>query len=122
AIHFIYAALWRIWPHDAVVPAADAIAAGVVAWLLVILGRRTSGDPAGFVSAAIFLLLANPAIQRLSGVRVRAQCETFIAVAVTAAFVLAMGRGGLALGTGPSTSRGGPWRPLLAGAALGCAF
>lgn len=92
AIHFIYAALWRIWPDESVVAAADLVAAAFVATLLVILGRRTVGTGEGAAAAAIFLLLGNPAIQRLSGVRVRAQCETFIAVAVTAALVLAASR------------------------------
>jgi hypothetical protein len=89
AIHFIYAALWRVWPHESIVAAADLIAAGFVAALLVVLGRRTFAAGAGAAAAAVFLLLGNPAIQRLSGVRVRAQCETFIAGAVAAALVLA---------------------------------
>ena len=63
----------------------DLVAAGVVAWLLVLLGRRTFGTGAGIAAACLFLLLGNPALQRLGGVRVRAQCETFIAVAVAAA-------------------------------------
>lgn len=77
-----------MWPHESVVAAADLVAAGSVAWLLVVLGRRTFGETAGVAAAGLFLLLGNPAIQRLSGVRVRGQCETFIAVAVTAAMVL----------------------------------
>jgi hypothetical protein len=89
AIHFIYAALWQIWPHESVVAAADLVAAVFVAALLVVLGRRTLGAEVGAVAASLFLLLGNPAIQRLSGVRVRAQCETFIAVTVTAGLVLA---------------------------------
>jgi hypothetical protein len=92
AIHFIYAALWRVWPHESVVAAADLVAAGFAAALLIVLGRRTFGADSGAAAAAIFLLLGNPAIQRLSGVRVRAQCETFIAVAIAAAHVLAAGR------------------------------
>jgi type IV secretory pathway protease TraF len=92
AIHFIYAALWRVWPHESVVAAADLAAAACVAWLLVVLGRRTFGTTAGFAAASLFLLFGNPAIQRLSGVRVRGQCETFIAVAVAAAMVLAARR------------------------------
>ena len=72
--------------------AADLAAAALTAWLLVLLGRRTFGGDIGFAAAALFLLLGNPAIQRLGGVRVRAQCETFIALAVTAALVLAAHR------------------------------
>lgn len=93
AVHFIYSALWRAWPHESVVAAADLIAAGAVAWLLIVLGRRTFGSQVGVAAACVFLLLGNPALQRLGGVRVRAQCETFIALAVTAALVLAAGRG-----------------------------
>ena len=92
AIHFIYAGLWQVWPHDEVVAAADLMAAGVVAWLLVMLGHRTFGSSAGFLAAGLFLVLGNPAIQRLSGVRVRAQCETFVALAVTAAMVILAGK------------------------------
>jgi hypothetical protein len=109
AIHFIYAGLWRLWPHDEVVAAADLMAAGVVAWLLVVLGRRTFGSRAGFLAAGLFLVLGNPAIQRLSGVRVRSQCETFVAVAVTAAMVIMAGR----------TRR--PAHVMLAGVFLGLA-
>jgi hypothetical protein len=92
AVHFIYASLWRVWPDGAIVAAADLAAAGFIAALLVVLGRRTFGAAPGVAAAAVFLLLGNPAIQRLSGVRVRAQCETFIALAVTAAIVLAIRR------------------------------
>ena len=42
-------------------------------------GRAVGGD-------CLFLLLSNPAFARLGGVSVRAQCETFIAAAVTGAF------------------------------------
>lgn len=110
AIHFLYAAMWRVWPHESVIAASDLVAAGLTAWLLVLLGQRTFGTAIGYASASLFLLLGNPALQRLSGVRVRAQCETFIAVAVTAAFVLALD---------PRRRR---WPLLLAGAALGLAF
>jgi hypothetical protein len=110
AIHFIYAALWRVWPHDEVVAAADLVAAGTVAWLLVVLGTRTFGSSTGFLSAGVFLALGNPAIQRLGGVRVRAQCETFVAVAVTAALVILASR----------TRR--PAHVVLAGVFLGLAF
>jgi hypothetical protein len=88
AIHFIYAAMWRIWPSDSVVAAADLCAAALIAWLLVVLGSRLFGRETGLAAAALFVLLGNPAIQRLSGVRVRSQCETFIALAMAVALVL----------------------------------
>ena len=88
----------------------DLAVAGLVAWLLVILGKRTVGRGTGIIAAALFLLLGNPAIQRLSGVRVRAQCETFIALAVVAALVLLSGRG---------RTR---WHGLAAGCCFGLAF
>src|SRR5262249_55096243 len=64
AIHFLYSALWRIWPHESAVTAADIAAAALTAWLLVVLGRRTFGEAAGFSAAGLFLLLGNPGIQR----------------------------------------------------------
>lgn len=89
-IHVVYALLWALWPNEAVVAAADMAAAGVIAWLLVVLGRRRFTEATGMVGALVFLALGNPALtQRLGGVFVRAQCETFIALAVTAALVLA---------------------------------
>ncbi len=89
-IFFVYATMWRAGDGEAVVAAADLVAAGVVAWLLVLLGRRTFGATAGYLSAAVFLLLGDPALERLSGVRIRSQCETFIGLAVTAAILLAI--------------------------------
>ena len=83
----VYAVLWRAWPHQSVVPAADLAATILTAWLLVILGRRLCGPAAGFGGAAIFLLLGDPSIQRLGGLTIRAQCETFMALAITAALV-----------------------------------
>ncbi len=87
------------------------MAAGVVAWLLVMLGHRTFGSSAGFLAAGLFLVLGNPAIQRLSGVRVRAQCETFVALAVTAAMVILAGK-----------DAGRRVHLVLAGVLLGLAF
>lgn len=87
-IHFIYALLWWIWPDERVVATADLVAATGVCWLLVVLGRRVASNTAGWIAACIFALLANPSMHRLSGVFVRAQCETFIALAITGALVL----------------------------------
>lgn len=90
AIHFVYAALLAAWHHDSVVAAADLLAAGAVALMLMSIGRRLFGMPgAGATAAVMFLLLGDPTFNRLSGVRVRSQCETFIALAVTAAVLLA---------------------------------
>jgi hypothetical protein len=91
AIHFMYALMYSVWPDDAVVAAADLLAAAAIAWLLVPLGTALGGTAgAGFASAAVFLALGDPTFSRLAGVRLRAQCETFIAVAVTAAILLAI--------------------------------
>ncbi len=89
-VHLAYAALVAIWPHESVVAGADLAIAALTALLLVGLGRRLSGSTAtGVAAAAIFLLLGNPALGRLSGVRVRAQCEVFIALAVALALAAA---------------------------------
>jgi hypothetical protein len=87
-IHVIYAALWAIWPDERVVALADLLAAIGVCLLLLRLGSRLATPISGWWAACAFALLANPSIQRLSGVFVRSQCETFIALAVTAALVL----------------------------------
>src|SRR5688572_1635512 len=58
-IAFLYAALWRIWPHESVVPIADLAAAGCVAWMLIVLGRRR-GDHVGYFAAGLFLVLGDP--------------------------------------------------------------
>src|SRR3954468_18648341 len=89
-IHYVYAALRAAWPGDASVAAADLAAAAAIAWLLWALGWRLGGPSAALVAPAAFLLLADPAFTRYSGVRVRSQCETFIALAVTAAMLLAV--------------------------------
>ena len=89
-IHLAYAALIALWPHESVVAGADLLVAGLAALALVALGRRLSAEPgAGPLAAALFLFLGNPALGRLGGVRVRAQCEVFIALAVAAAMLAA---------------------------------
>ena len=71
ALAFVYAGLWRLHRTQAVVPAADLVAAAGVAWALVVLGRRRYSSNIGFGAAAIFLLLGDPYLQRLSGIYVR---------------------------------------------------
>jgi hypothetical protein len=89
-IHVIYGALWSIWPHESVVPIADMAVAGLVAVLLVVIGRKRFSEGIGLGAAAVFLFFSNPyMVQRLGGAFVRAQCETFIMLAVTGAIALA---------------------------------
>src|SRR3954463_12494299 len=87
AIHVTYAIMRAALPRDAAVPAADLIAAALIAVLLWKLGHTLAGGFVGPWASIVFLFLSNPAFARLGGVSVRAQCETFIAAAVTAAFV-----------------------------------
>ena len=90
-VHFLYAALWAVWPHESVIAAADLAAAIGVAALLVVLGRRLTTHPAaGEGAALVFLAFGNPAWTRLGGVRVRGQSEVFIALFATAALLLAV--------------------------------
>jgi len=89
AIFYVYAALWWLWPHPSVIALADLVVAGLVAWLLFVLGRRFGDTTAGWLAACAFLLFAHPSLTRLSGVYVRGQCETFIALFVTIALLLA---------------------------------
>jgi hypothetical protein len=89
AIHVSYAAMLALWPHTSVVAAADLLIAILTAWLLGLTARRMSGqDAIGLFTAALYLLLANPAYTRLGGVRIRAQCETFIGLLVAAALAI----------------------------------
>src|SRR5258707_3689862 len=82
-VHYVYAALRSVSSKDVVVPAADLLCAALVAALLWIAGTKLGGPVAGSVSAVIFLLLSDPSFARYGGFRVRAQAETFIALAVT---------------------------------------
>jgi hypothetical protein len=106
----LYAVLWRVWPHESVVPAADFLAAAGIAALLVLLGRRRFTEQTGFGAAALFLVLGDPSLQRNSGVYVRGQCEPFIALAVVAALVLL------------AAQARRPWHSVLAGVCLAAAF
>jgi len=110
AVHYTYAVLRAAWPAEGVAAAADLLAAILVATLLTLLGTTLASPTVGRVSAILFLFLSDPGFQRLAGVSVRAQCETFIAAAITAAFVLLL--------------RGAPsaLKTAGAGALLGLAF
>jgi hypothetical protein len=112
AIHVTYAAMRALWPHDSVVAAADLLMAAVVAVLLWQLGGLLASPAVGASAALLFLLLSNPSFARLGGVSVRAQCETFIAAAITGAFVLLAG----------SRTRAGTLRVAAAGLLFGIAF
>ncbi|MEO7270896.1 MAG: hypothetical protein ABI211_02710, partial [Vicinamibacterales bacterium] len=94
AIHYTYAAMRALWPGDGAVGAADLLAAAAVAWLLYRLGTVTGSSAAGATSAVLFLLLANPSLTRLGGIRLRAQCETFIAVLAAAGLLWLLDRAG----------------------------
>jgi len=92
-IHVVYALLWSIWPHESVVGIADFVVAGLIAGLLIVIGRRRFTTDIGAAAAGAFLLFGNPALtQRLGGVFVRAQSETFVALAITGAVALLAAR------------------------------
>jgi len=114
-VHYVYAALRAISSSDWIVPAADLAAAAGVAALLWVIGARLCGSLAGALSAVLFLLLSDPSLARYGGVRVRAQAETFIALAVA---------GALALAEGARIARGarGARAALGAGVLIGAAF
>ena len=79
-IFFVYAAAWAVYPDERVIGLLDLAAAVATAALLVLLGRRMFGGYVGEAAAVLFLLLADPGIQRSGGMYLRAQCETFIAL------------------------------------------
>ena len=91
-IAYVYALGWRIWPHQSVVAVADLAAAGAVALFLVVIGRRRFTENVGFGAAALFLLFGDPYLQRASGIFVRGQCETFIALAAAGSLALLSSR------------------------------
>ena len=110
-VHYVYAALRAISHRDVVVPAADLAAAAVVAALLWAIGTRLGGSAAGGLAAVLFLLLSDPAMDRYGGVRVRAQAETFIALAVAGALAMTL-----------AGTRAKRVRLIAAGLLIGAAF
>ncbi len=119
AVHYAYALMYAAWPHDSIVAIVDLAAAVMVALLLIALGRRLAGEPGpGELAALLFLLLGNPAFLRLSGMYVRAQCETFIALLAAAALLLILG----ALSHSSEDTRSRPGWLLGAGVLLGLAI
>jgi hypothetical protein len=117
-IHYVYAGLRALSSRDVVVPAADLAAAILCAALLWIVGARIASPAAGWLSAVLFLLLSDPSFARYGGVRVRAQCETFIAVLVAGAVASVLaGTGG-----GKSAGTRGTAGALGAGVLLGATF
>jgi hypothetical protein len=92
-IHYVYAGLRAVSRSDGMVAAAELAAAVLTAALLWIVGARLGGQTGGGLAAVLFLLLSDPSLDRYGGVRVRAQAETFIALAVAGAVALALGAG-----------------------------
>ena len=120
-VHLTYAVMLGIWRSDAVVAATDLAVAALVAMLLVALGRRLTGRPgAGETAAIVFLLLGDPSFQRLGGLWVRGQAETFIALAVTGALLAAFASAEAGRERGRERAAFG-WSGL-AGALCGIAF
>lgn len=115
AIHYAYALMRAVGHHETAVGWTDFLAAGAVAWLLYRLGKAIGPPGTGEASALLFLLLSNPSFTRLGGIRLRSQCETFIAVAVTAALVLLARRRA-------TSDNELPWGVAGAGALFGIAF
>src|SRR5438874_13153082 len=89
-IHYVYAALRAISPHDAVVPAADLAVAALVAVILWGIGTHLGGPIARGLSAAVFLLLSDPSFARRGGVRYRSPFETFFSLSVSTPVGLAL--------------------------------
>src|SRR5262245_37014116 len=88
-VHYVYAALRWISHRDIVVPAADLACAVLAAGFVWLLAWRLGGPAAGALAAVFFLLLSDPSMDRYGGMRVRAQAETFIALAIAAAVAIA---------------------------------
>ena len=123
-IHYLYAALRVVSSRDVAVPLADLAAAAMTSALLYVLGARLGGQAAGAASALLFLLLSDPGFARYGGVRVRAQCETFIALAVTGALALGVTRADGVGARGATGAKGAGAKGYLiaAGLLIGIAF
>lgn len=120
-LHLAYAAMWAVWPHDAVVAAVDLALACLTAVGLLALGRRLApATSTGLWAAGLFLLLSNPALGRLGGVRTRAQAEVFIGALVTGALLLVWP--GLSARARRATSAPMAAATFAAGLTLGLAF
>jgi hypothetical protein len=120
-VHLTYAAMLGLWRNDTVVATTDLAVAALVAVLLVALGRRLTGRPgAGETAAIVFLLLGDPSFQRLGGLWVRGQAETFIALAVTGALLAAFAAAGAGRERGQERAAFG-WS-VAAGMLCGAAF
>lgn len=124
AIHFAYAAMLAVWPDLRVVAAADLVLAVATALLLVPLGRAFGVRGAGETAALLYLALANPIFSRVHGVRIRAQCEVFVAVLVTLGVLLAWraARQRVDASKFRDAGRAGAWLAASAGATVGLAF
>jgi hypothetical protein len=120
-VHFTYAAMLGFWRNESVVAATDLLAAVIVGCLLVAVGRRMTGRPgAGETAAIVFLVLGDPSFQRLGGVWVRGQAETFIALTVTGALLAAFTAAGA--GRQRGRERGAFGWSVAAGMLCGAAF
>jgi MFS family permease len=120
-VHFTYAAMFGLWRHESVVAATDLIVAALVALMLVPLGRRLTGRAgAGEAAAILFLLLGDPSFQRLGGLWVRSQAETFVAFTVVSALLATFAATSAASERGRERAALG-WS-VLAGALFGAAF
>jgi hypothetical protein len=110
-IHYVYAGLRAISTRDVMVPAAELVAAALIALLAALVAWRLGGAPAGWLTAIVYLLLSDPSLDRYGGVRIRGQAETFIALAIAFAMFIAV------VGT-----RWQRWRLFVAGLSVGVAF
>jgi hypothetical protein len=88
-IFFVYAAGWAVWPDARVIAVLDLIASVATALLLMRLGSPDVRRPRWRRRGRAVPLLADPGIQRSGGMYLRAQCETFVVLAVVAAIALA---------------------------------
>ena len=107
AIHFTYALLRAVWPPTRRSRPPTSRRGRSRRRLLSRLGRARRTRRGGPASALLFLLLSNPALTRLGGVRLRSQGETFIALAVTAALSAPGARAARPAARAPVVRRGG---------------